>query len=304
MTQRRLGRTSLSVSHLAYGLWRFVGADLPRAQGRIEAALEAGITLIDTAPVYGLDWGGSGYGEAEGLLGRVLQAAPRLRERLQIATKFGITPGVPYDSSPEAVVRSCEDSLRRMRLEVIDLFQVHRPDLLTHPAELAATLSALRQAGKIREAGVSNMPAAATRALLAHLPFPLASVQPEFSALHQAPLDDGVLDLCLETGMTPLAWSPLGGGRLGLPLGETRAMDDGGRIARVIEALEAVARARGVARVAVALAFLLRHPAAPIPILGSQDPARIAAAVAALSLTLTRAEWYAIAAAAAGRPLP
>ena len=141
---RRLGQSKLTVGPIAYGLWRFTGDDVSAASTRIEAAIDSGITLVDVAAVYGLDWGGSSFGESEALLGKVFVATPGIRQNMVLATKFGIIPGVPYDSSANAVVQSCEDSLKRLHTDVIDLFQVHRPDVLTHPAELAAALTSLR----------------------------------------------------------------------------------------------------------------------------------------------------------------
>jgi len=296
---RPLGQSSLKVGPIAYGLWRFVGNDVPAARGRIEAAFEAGMNLIDVAAVYGLDWGGQAFGESEDLLGRVIAATPGLRARMVLATKFGIIPGIPYDSGAEAVIRSCEASLKRLRTEVIDLFQVHRPDVLTHPEELAGALTRLREAGKIREAGVSNYTTGQTRLLQHHLGFPLATLQPEFSALAVEPAFDGVLDLAMETRMTPLAWSPLGGGKLA---DGVDAADPATR--RVNARLDELAAAHGATRSAVALAFVLRHPTRPIPILGTQSTQRIAAATDALKINLSRAEWYSLVVAARGVPLP
>jgi predicted oxidoreductase len=296
---RPLGQSSLKVGPIAYGLWRFVGNDVPAARGRIEAALEAGMNLIDVAAVYGLDWGGQAFGESEDLLGRVIAATPGLRARMVLATKFGIIPGIPYDSSAEAVIRSCEASLKRLRTEVIDLFQVHRPDVLTHPEELAHALARLRKDGKIREIGVSNYTVPQPRALLRYIDLPLATLQPEFSALAVDPAFDGVLDLAMEARMTPLAWSPLGGGRLA---DGVDAADPATR--RVNAKLDELAASHGTTRSAMALAFILRHPARPIPIMGTQSIERIAAATAALTINLTRAEWYSLVVAARGVPLP
>ncbi len=295
---RRLGQSNLTVGPIAYGLWRFVGSDVAAARSRIEAALHAGLTLIDVAAVYGLDWGGSSFGESENLLGKVLAAAPTLRQNMVLATKFGIAPGIPYDSGSDAVVKSCEDSLTRLRTDVIDLFQVHRPDVLTHPAELAETLTRLRNQGKIREAGVSNYNARQTMLLQQFLPFPLATLQPEFSALAIEPVNDGTLDYAIAHQVTPLAWSPLAGGRLA----SGSAADE--RLNRLTSKLDEIARRESVTRSAVALAFVLRHPSAPVPIIGTQDPARIASANDALTLNLSRADWYAIVTASQGAPLP
>ncbi|MEQ1867707.1 MAG: aldo/keto reductase, partial [Micropepsaceae bacterium] len=140
-TTHRLGQSALEVGPIAYGLWRFVGNDVKAARTRIETALDAGMTLIDVAAVYGLDWGGTEFGESETLLGKVFADAPALRKRTVLATKFGIIPGVPYDCSAAAVVRSCEESLARLQTGTIDVLQVHRPDVLTHPAELGQALT-------------------------------------------------------------------------------------------------------------------------------------------------------------------
>ena len=298
-TARHLGQTDLEVGPIAYGLWRFVGNDIAAARTRIEAALEAGMTLIDVAAVYGLDWGGSAFGESETLLGKVFTDAPALRKRMVLATKFGIIPGVPYDSSAAAVVRSCEESLARLRTETIDLYQVHRPDVLTHPAELAEALTRLRAQGKIREVGVSNYNARQTLLLQQFLNFPLATLQPEFSALAVEAAFDGVLDFAISRQMTPLAWSPLAGGKLadGVAPAETAAR-------RVAAKLDELAKLYGTTRVAIALAFVMRHPAGAIPIVGTQNPARIAAANDALRVSLSRADWYALVVAARGEPLP
>lgn len=298
-TTRHLGQTDLEVGPIAYGLWRFVGNDIAAARTRIEAALEAGMTLIDVAAVYGLDWGGSAFGESETLLGKVFTHAPALRKRMVLATKFGIIPGVPYDSSAAAVVRSCEESLARLRTETIDLYQVHRPDVLTHPSELAEALTRLRAQGKIREVGVSNYNARQTLLLQQFLNFPLATLQPEFSALAVEAAFDGVLDFAISRQMTPLAWSPLAGGKLadGVAPAETAAR-------RVAAKLDELAKLYGTTRVAIALAFVMRHPAGAIPIVGTQNPARIAAANDALRVSLSRADWYALVVAARGEPLP
>lgn len=301
--RRLLGGREIEVSPIAFGLWRFVGDDTGLAEAKVHAALDHGIDFFDVAAVYGLDWGGSAFGESEALLGQVFARAPSLRKRVVLATKFGIVPGIPYDSSPEAVVASCEASLKRLKTDVIDLFQVHRPDVLTHPADLAEALSSLKRQGKIRAAGVSNYSARQTLVLQQFLDFELATHQPEFSALHLDPVHDGVFEQCLSRNMTPLAWSPLGGGKLTLSLHDAHQADPSGRLAKVISALDHAAAHYGVSRTVLALAFVMRHPARPIPVIGTQTPARMAEAMQADHVTLSRTEWYAIA-AAAGMPLP
>jgi predicted oxidoreductase len=295
-----LGRSGLEVAPLAWGMWRFAGADVASARRRIEAALEIGCTLFDTADIYGYATP-DGFGGAERLLGQVLRAAPGLRQRMVLATKAGICPPVPYDSRPAYLLEACESSLQRLGIDCIDLFQIHRPDPLTHPAELAGTLEQLRQAGKIRAAGVSNYSAAQLDALCQYLPFPLASIQPEFSALAIEPLENGVLDAALRRGIAVLAWSPLGQGRLG-SAGTAHAHD--ARAAAVIAALESVAQRAQVPRTAVAYAWVMAHPSRPIPLIGSQNPGRIREAALAYTVRLGRDEWFQILQAARGAPLP
>ncbi len=211
---RQLGPGGAQVGPLALGLWRFTGSDVGSNAALVEAALDLGMNLVDVADVYGLDWGGTGFGSCEANLGAVVRSKPDLRDRMVLATKGGIVPPVPYDSSSAALRSACEASLDRLGTDRVDLYQVHRPDMFTHPAELADTLDALIADGLVGAVGVSNYTPAQTRALAAHLDAPLVSTQPEFSAACLAPLRDGTLDLCAQTGTVPLAWSPLAGGRL------------------------------------------------------------------------------------------
>jgi len=280
------------VGPLAFGCWRFTHDDVGHAQAVLEAALDAGMALVDTADIYGID-SPLGFGGAEALLGDVLRRAPHLRDRMVLATKGGIVPPVPYDSSD--LRRSCEASLRRLGVDVIDLYQVHRPDLFAHPAVVAEALLALRDEGKIRAIGVSNHSAAQHAALEAHLGEPVAASQPELSVEFLDPLRDGVLDHCMAVGATVLAWSPLGGGRL--------ATGDGARPG-VVEVLDRLAAREGVGRAHVAVAFVLTHPSRPVALLGTQTPERLAAAPAALGVHLDRQDVYDLVVASDGRPLP
>lgn len=290
-----LGPSGLSCSPIGWGMWRLQGE--PEAALRLaQAALEGGFTLFDTADVYGFDTGG--FGAAEALFGQVLRLQPALREAIVLASKGGVALPTPYNASQAYLIHACEASLGRLGTDRIDLYQVHRPDLLAHPAEVAAALDTLRTAGKIRAAGVSNHTAAQTAALQAHLPFPLASVQPELSPLAPAALEDGVLDQAMERGMAVLAWSPLGGGRLAAPAAEDA------RARAVASVLDPIAQREGASRTAAALAWLMLHPARPIPLVGSQNPVRLQEAAAALHVRMTRREWYEVLVAGRGAPMP
>jgi predicted oxidoreductase len=301
MLQRTLGSTGISVGAIAFGCWRFGGVDVATARDRIETAIEVGMTLIDTADVYGLD-NDCPWGAAEALLGEVFADAPHLRSKVTIATKGGIHLGpahqgrdglgIPYESGPTWIRHACEESLRRLRIDVIDLYQIHRPDLLAHPSEVAAGLSALVSEGLVRHVGVSNYTPSQFAALDAHLDIPLVSTQPEFSLAHLAPIDDGVLDQAMQLNVTPLAWSPLGGGRV--------VTEPSAQLAAVLDELAAT---HGCSRTAVALAFVMAHPAGVIPIVGTGKPERIREAATAAGVTLSKADCYRLI-AAAGRHLP
>jgi predicted oxidoreductase len=283
------------VSSVAWGMWRYSGSDVAAAEARVQAALDAGVTLFDTADIYGPD-NKEPFGAAEVLLGKVLQQNRSLAARMVIATKGGISMGVPYDSSAAYLRKAIDDSLRRMGVDHVALWQIHRPDMLTHPREVAGALAAARKAGKIGAVGVSNFTPSQVEALAAHLPFPIVSCQPEFSAVALAPLSNGILDQAMAKGMAVLAWSPLGGGRLGKP------SDD--RTKAVAALIDAKAREHSVSRAAAAYSWIMAHPAQPIPIVGTQTPARIAEIPDAFKPRWTRAEWYAVLVASQGVPLP
>jgi predicted oxidoreductase len=291
---RHLGKSGIEISSLAWGMWRFAGLDISAARAAIDAALEAGITLFDTADIYG--FGEQGFGKAEELLGRVFADAPELRDRMVLATKGGIIPPTPYNSSAEYLAKTIDDSLTRLQTNRIDLWQIHRPDILTHPQEIARTVEDAHKAGKIRAFGVSNFTQAQTATLAQFSSLPIVSTQPELSPLRIDTIENGELDQAIAMDLAVLAWSPLGGGRVGDPTNE--------REQNVAAALSGVAAAHGVSRTAAAYSWIMAHPARPIPIVGSQNPTRIAEAADAFKVQWTRADWYSVLVAARGVPLP
>jgi aryl-alcohol dehydrogenase-like predicted oxidoreductase len=308
---RQLGHTDLEIGAIAFGCWRFGGTDVATARARIETALDSGMNLIDTADVYGLD-NDCPWGAAEELLGRVFAEAPELRERMVLATKGGIHLGsahqgvdglgVPYESSGEWLIRACEASLRRLNTDVIDLYQIHRPDLLAHPGDVAETLVELVESGKVKYVGVSNYSASQLTALLAFLDVPLVSIQPEFSIAQLASIDDGVLDVAMTHQLTPLAWSPLAGGRL-IDAAARQGNAEDERFARIHTVMDELAATHGTDRNGIALAFVLAHPAGIIPIIGTGNLDRIRSSAEAVNVKLNKAECYRLI-AASGRVLP
>jgi predicted oxidoreductase len=310
----QLGKSSLTGSRLAYGCWRIAGSwesgkvsPETEASGRkaVIAAFEAGYTLFDLADIYS-------EGACERIFGQALKEVSGMRRRVLIASKCGIRKkGHPnsdspyrYDFSAEHIVHSCDQSLKRLGVETLDLYQLHRPDYLGDPAEVASAFGQLKKAGKAREFGVSNFRPSQFAALQKACPMPLIANQVEISLLKPDCLHDGTLDQCLAEQVTPMAWSPLAGGRLADngPI-DLQAPDHAHRL-HVRETVDLVARERGVTRSVAALAWLMKHPAKIVPLVGSTRPERIRDAINATEIELTRDEWYRLMEAAHGQRLP
>lgn len=283
-----------STSPIGLGCWRLTGTHADNV-ALLSHARDIGITFIDNADVYGLDWGGSHFGACEEALGRVFSSVSGLRDNIILATKAGIIPGVPYNSSASYLMAACEASLQRLGVDHVDLFQIHRPDMFTHPEEVASAFSQLLQRGLIRACGVSNYTPTQTAALHKYLCDSLVTVQPEFSAAHLQPLRDGTLDLCQQEKLVPLAWSPLAGGRLATGV-DIRP--------ELIGTLDRLAEEHHVSREAIAISFVLAHSSQPIALVGTQQPQRLTDAMTATSVKLTRRDVYDIVQASDGQPLP
>jgi predicted oxidoreductase len=309
-----IGSSGLESSVLAYGCWRLAGTQDPTqvtperraaAHAAILAAYELGFTLFDHADVYC-------QGMAETLFGEVLRQVPGMRERILIVTKGGIRfagdpdPAAPYryDFSAEHLIAACEGSLRRLGVETIDVYLLHRPDFLADPAEVASAFSRLRDAGKVRAFGVSNFRPSQVALLQKACPMPLVVHQVEISLLHTEPFFDGTLDQCQTEGLTPMAWSPLAGGTLGGRIGVAMNDPHHARKAKLNDTLEILAREYGVSRAAIALAWLRRHPAGILPVVGTTQPDHLREAARAAEIYLTREQWYRLLEAAQGQRLP
>lgn len=303
-----LGGTRLNSSQLAYGCWRIAeDPKRPDQVGRpaVLAAYEAGYTLFDHADIY-CD------GLSEIVFGRVLKEVSGMRRKVLIASKCGIrkpndpNPGAPcrYDFSADHIVKSCESSLKRLGVQTIDLYQLHRPDWLMDPEEVAEAFSKLLRQGKVREFGVSNFRPSQVLALQSACSVKLVVNQVEISLAQLSAFTDGTLDQCLAENVTPLAWSPLGAGLLADGARSLLPGQKGYKVGKITKALDQIARARGVSRSVVAFAWLLRHPSGIVPIVGSTNPKKIVEAVRATEFELTREEWYSLLTAALPAPLP
>ncbi len=271
----------------------------------VRAAFESGFTLFDLADIYG-------GGAAEIVLGDALREHPEMRPQMVLSSKCGIRQqGVPsadapyrYDFSADYIVQSCEGSLERMGVDVIDLYLLHRPDYLMNPDEVADAFTRLKSAGKVREFGVSNFRPSQVTLLQQACPMPLTVNQVEISLLKLDPFDDGTLDQCLCEKITPMAWSPLSGGHLADSAPIDRSLPEYSRRSTLRKTLDGIARSHSTSRSVAALAWLLKHPAGIVPIIGSTDVANIQASARAADLELGREEWYRLMEAGRGERLP
>lgn len=265
----------------------------------VEACLDLGITTFDHADIYG------GFGN-EALFGEALKLAPNLRQHMEIVTKCNIqfpTEARPevyahhYNSSREHIIRSAERSLHNLNTDVLDLFLIHRHDPLMNADEVAEAFIKLKTEGKVKHVGVSNMMPYQAELLRSRLSFPLVTNQIEFHVLHLDPLHNGQLDYCQQHRIAPMSWSPLAGGRIFNPSDE--------REVQLHQTLQTIANELGGASLdQVALAWIMRHPAGPIPVMGTGKIDRLKSAGAALELKMDRQQWFRIWVASAGQALP
>ncbi len=265
----------------------------------IDTAVDLGLTSFDHADIYG------GYAVEEAF-GAGLARWKGRRDGIELISKCGImlaTPNRPqnrlkhYDTGAAHIEASVERSLKNLRTDYLDLLLIHRPDPLMDADDTARLFERLVTAGKVRAVGVSNFTPAQFDLLASRLPFPLVTNQIEHSVLETSALTDGRLDHAQRLGYAPMIWSPLGGGSL--------FTGEGVREQRVRAALDAVADETGVGDIStIAIAWLLRHPARLVPVLGTMKPERLAQLVKALDVTLDRQQWFAVLEASEGRAVP
>ena len=287
----------LSLSRIVYGMWRLADdtdTSPAHVRAKIDACLAQGITTMDLADIYG------GY-TAEAVFGAALKESPELRDQIEIVTKCGIIAPVGkhadarvthYDTSA-AHINACVDaSLLNMGVDQIDLLLIHRPDPLMDPVETGGALDALIAGGKIKAAGVSNFRPWDWDLLQANMTQPLVTNQIELSLAASAAFTNGDLAHLQRHRMPPMAWSPLGGGSL---------MRDSNAVGLKLDAL---ARAQGVDRAAVAVAWLLAHPAGILPVMGTNTIGRIETFATAFDVEMDRQTWFELYEAANGHAVP
>ncbi|MCM3004221.1 aldo/keto reductase [Priestia koreensis] len=282
-------KEDLQFSRIIHGLWRL--ADWKQSDQEtlalLEQCLELGITTFDNADIYG-DY------SCEELFGKALALKPELREKMELVTKCDIKllsdqrpeHGIKhYDTSKKHIIWSAENSLKKLGVDSIDVLLIHRPDPLMDPAEVAEAFRQLKQDGKVKHFGVSNFLPSQFDMLSSYLDEPLVTNQIEISVTHLEEFHNGSIDKCLEKRIAPMAWSPLAGGRI--------FSGDDERSTRVRQTLEKIAGEVGAASIdQVMYAWLLRHPANIMPIVGSGKIERVKSAVEALNINLTREQWF------------
>lgn len=290
----------LQFSRIVYGMWR-LGDDSDTSpahvQAKVEACLAQGITTLDQADIYG------GY-TAEALLGEAFRASPGLRDKVELVSKCDIVAPAGkyahqrvkhYDTSPAHIRASVEASLQDMATDHLDLLLIHRPDPMMDAQATGACLDALVAEGKTRAVGVSNFRPWDFDLLQSAMSTRLATNQIEISLLHRDPFTNGDLAHLQRLGVAPMAWSPLAGGQL---------FDDGAAAQRLRPVMERMAQAAGIGTDALAVAWLLAHPARILPVMGTNSLSRIARLGDALTPALTREDWFELWTAAAGQEVP
>lgn len=295
--QRTKITDDLSFSRIVYGMWR-LGDDSDTSpahvQAKIEACLAQGITTMDQADIYG------GY-EAEEVLGNAFKAAPALKDKVEIVTKCDIVAPAGryadarvkyYDTSRAHIIASVDHSLRLMNIDKIDTLLIHRPDPMMDHHETGAALDEVVASGKVRTVGVSNFKLHDWTLLQSAMKTPLITNQIELSlAAHQG-FTNGDVAYLQERNVPIMAWSPLGGGSL---MTGTGAVQD---------AMAKVATDNGVDTGAVAVAWLLAHPANIMPVMGTNNIDRIKGLSDAMKVKMDRETWFELYTAALGTEVP
>ena len=289
----------LSLSRIIHGHWRLADWKLTTTQcvELIHFCIDMGITTIDTADIYG------NY-TCEGLFGNALKSEPSLRNKIEIVTKCGIKltgEKFPdrniktYDYSAEYIVRCVDNSLKELGTDFIDLLLLHRPSPLINPYEVSKAFDALHDSGKVRHFGVSNFTPMQFEMLKSNVHVPLVTNQVEISPLCLEHFENGNMDYFVKTGLKPMSWSPLAGGRIF----NAESNQD------LLKQMKNICKELNVQNIdSLCYAWLLHHPVGILPVIGSHKFDRIKSAVDALSLDITDEQWFRIYIAAAGNELP
>ncbi len=300
-----LNNTNLSIPEIGMGCMRIVELENADAvKSWVDTALEHGINFFDHADIYG-------KGRCEELFGQIL--TPSLREKIILQSKCSIRPGIAFDFSKEHILNSVDGILKRLNTEYLDILLLHRPDTLMEPEEVADAFRILKENGKVRHFGVSNQTPMQMELLSKYCDEPLLINQLQLSIAHCPMInsginanmyndsginrDGGILEYCRLKDITIQAWSPFQYGMFeGIFLGNEK-------FAELNKVIDNLAEKYNVTNSAIAVAWILRHPAGIQTIVGTTNKDRIAQISKASEIRLTREEWYALY-MAAGNKLP
>ena len=279
--------------------------NIEEVESLIKTSMDCGINFFGHADIYG-------KGKSEEVFGHVLLKEPSLREKMILQTKCGIRPGF-YDFSKEHIVASVEESLKKLKTDYVDVLLLHRPDTLMEPEEVAEAFSKLHKDGKVKHFGVSNHNPMQIELLNKYLDNKLVINQLQFSIMHTGIIDNGlnvnmkidpsidrdgsILEYCRLKDITIQAWSPFQYGFFeGVFL-------DNEKFPELNKKINEIAEKNGISNTAIAVAWILRHPARIQTIIGTTNKKRIQDIAKASEVEITRQEWYEIY-RAAGNKLP
>ena len=278
MERRAIHPKGPTFSRIVSGAWRWHTVSADTVEKLINTSLEEGITTFDHADIYGDH-------ANEEIFGNVLRKNSGLRDKLELVSKCGIkfsstkrpaTWVKHYDTSKEHIIWSVENSLKMLGTDRLDLMLLHRPDPLMNPTEVAEVFSKLKQEGKVLHFGASNFTPSQFKMLQHYLPFPLVTNQIEISLSRIDPLFNGDLDVLMEHEASAMAWSPLGGGKL--VVGDRELFSKASKYNASYSQLS--------------LAWLLKHPSAIFPVIGTTNPERITEAAKSIAINLDRQDWF------------
>ncbi len=298
-----LGKSGLQVPTVAVGCMRISNMSEYEISNFINTSLELGANFFDHADIYGA-------GKCEEVFGKAISKS--MREKVIIQTKCGIRKGM-YDFSYEHIINSVNGSLKRLGTDYIDVLLLHRPDALMEPEEVARAFSYLKDSGKVRHFGVSNQNPYQIKLLQNALDMPICANQLQLGIMHTPMIDAGinvnmyneassvrdgsVLDFCRLNNITIQPWSPM---QYGFFEG---CFVDNNKFPELNTVLEKIGNKYGVSKTAMAIAWLLRHPAKMQPVTGTTNLTRLTDSLKASKVSITREEWYEIY-RAAGNKLP
>ncbi|HEX6891647.1 MAG TPA: aldo/keto reductase [Chryseolinea sp.] len=290
MERKKIHPDGPEFSRIIAGAWRWTLSDNQVSQ-LIHRSLDVGITTFDHADIYGDHCN-------EEIFGNVIRKERSLREQIEIVTKCGIKfPSQKrpsswvkhYDTSKQHIIWSVDNSLKMLHTDRLDLLLIHRPDPLLNPAEVTEAFTSLKQSGKVLHFGVSNFTPTQFEMLQSYLPFPLVTNQLEISITHNLPLFDGSLDILMKHRVSPMGWSPLGGGKL-MQNDKTELFSKTSKY----NATEAQ----------LSLAWLLKHPSSIFPVVGTTKPERIVESSKAVNLELDLQDWFEMLKVVQGKEMP